>query len=231
MSESTNLPKVLFTTTLSDSQKSEVKSNYFTFESIPFISFEYFQYELWKSQLPENYDTWVFTSKRAVKALKPAINSLSIPEHIFAVGEKTAEKLQNLSLSPKVPDEYNLISLANLMDTFDLKNIIHFCGNLKTDNLADLLADKSVNLNSIEVYQTKYAPKKIDASKYAAVVFMSPSSVESFHQENTLSKQSAVFCIGPSTAKALDENGVLNYKVSEKSTLKSLAESLNNHFS
>ncbi|MEX0608590.1 MAG: uroporphyrinogen-III synthase [Balneolaceae bacterium] len=231
MENSKPLPKVLFTTDLSAGQQEVLKSTDYSFESLPFITFEYVASEEWKPKMKVNPDTWVFTSKRAVKAIKAVIDSLEKPEFIFAVGDKTARKLEKLSLSPIIPAEFNLESLAERMNNFKLKNVIHFCGNLKSGNLSELLKDKSIDVTSIEVYRTNLNPQKVEESKYDSFVFMSPSAVESFSQKNTLHENSTVFCIGPSTAKALEKAGLTTFITAEESTVDSLAASIQKFYS
>ncbi|MEX0721780.1 MAG: uroporphyrinogen-III synthase [Balneolaceae bacterium] len=230
MNELSNLPKVLFTTELSAKQQKLLDSTTFTVTSIPFISFSIIDAKQWQHQVPENYDSWIFTSKRAVEAVKPAINSLLLPDHIFAVGGKTAQKLEELSLSPEVPKEYNLKALAKRMRDFKIENIVQFCGNLRAGDLSEYLED-NMEVTSIEVYRTTFQPQKIEVSEFDSFVFMSPSAVESFHQKNTLNVVSTIFCIGPTTANALEHFGIMNYVMPEKSTLNSLAESIHKFYS
>jgi uroporphyrinogen-III synthase len=221
--------RILFTSQLKKQRLAVLNSSGFIIENIPFITFEYVIPAMWMSQLPDKIDAWIFTSKKAVKALKPVINDLEIPKHIFAVGSKTAEMLENLNLDVTVPDEYNAVSLTKKMKELNLAHVTHFCGNLKAADLSKLLGDDK-KLTSIEVYRTKSAPHKVDTSKYEGIVFMSPSAVESFSEENTLNGSNQVFCIGPTTEEAAHEAGIKNCITPEYSTLDSLMESIQTYF-
>ncbi|MEX0845441.1 MAG: uroporphyrinogen-III synthase, partial [Balneolaceae bacterium] len=148
------------------------------------------------------------------------------PKHIFAVGAKTAEKLEELGLDVSFPENYNAFALAEMMHDLQLKKVVHFCGNLKAADLGKLLGD-SVNLTSVEVYHTKLTGHKMDDLKdFDGIVFMSPSAVESFSQQNSVSENMQVFCIGPTTEGAAHEAGMQHCITPEYSTLDSLMESI-----
>lgn len=218
-------PKILFTTHISEQKRSVLEKGQFLIESIPFITFEYLMPAMWLKKVPKNADAWIFTSKKAVKAIKPMVKDLIIPNHIFAVGTKTGEKIEELGLEVTIPDEYNAVALAGKMKQLELKEVVHFCGNLKAADLSKLL-NKSTNLNSVEVYRTKKTAHKINTGEFNGIVFMSPSAIESFSKQNTISENIQVFCIGPTTEQAAIEAGMNNCITPEYSTLDSLMESI-----
>lgn len=203
-----------------------LENGQFLIECEPFITFEYLMPALWMSKVPAKTDAWIFTSKKAVKAVSPKIDELEIPHHIFSVGAKTAEKLEALGLNVSFPEEYNAANLATMMQELELKEVVHFCGNLKAENFNKLLGD-SVNLSSVEVYQTKLTGHKMnDLNDFNGIVFMSPSAVQSFSQQNSVSKNMQVFCIGPTTEAAAIEAGMQDCITPEYSTVDSLMESI-----
>lgn len=186
---------------------------------------------LWMDKVPENTDAWIFTSKKAVKAVSPKIAELKKPDHIFAVGSKTAEKLEDLGLKVTYPDDFNAFALARMMKDLDLKNVVHFCGNLKASDLGKLLGDQ-VELTSVEVYHTILTRHEMsDLEDFDAVVFMSPSAVESFSEQNSVSDDQKVFCIGPTTEQAAREAGMEDCVIPEYSTLEDLMESISQFYS
>jgi len=222
-------PKILFTTQLTPKKIMGLRSWNMKIESEPFITFEYLIPAMWKDKVPEKTDAWIFTSKKAVKAIKPMIKDLKVPEHIFAVGTKTAEKLEDLDLEVTVPDEYNVAALAKTMKDLKLKKVVHFCGNLQASDLSKLLGKKT-KLTSIEVYRTKLTGHEVDMDPYDGVVFMSPSAVESFMKQNTVADSMPVFCIGSTTEEAALEAGLESCITPEYSTMESLLDSIKNHF-
>lgn len=73
-----------------------------------------------------------------------------------------------------------------------------FCGNLRRDEIPELLKKHKVNFTEVEVYQT-VLKSKIFERTFDGVLFFSPSAVESFTKENRLENPIA-FCIGSTTA-------------------------------
>lgn len=223
-------PRILFTTQLSEQKRTYLENDELLIESEPFITFEYLMPALWMDKLPDKADAWIFTSKKAVKAVSPKIPELKIPDHIFAVGAKTAEKLEELGLEVSFPEEYNALALAEMMKKLDLKKVVHFCGNLKAADLGKLLGE-SVEVVNIEVYHTVLTHHKMDdLNDFDAVVFMSPSAVESFSEQNSVSEDQQVFCIGPTTEEAAREFGMKNSITPEYFTLESLMESISQFY-
>jgi uroporphyrinogen-III synthase len=223
-------PRILFTTQLSEQKRTLLENGKLLIESEPFITFEYKLPGMWRSEVPKKADAWIFTSRKAVKVVAAVINDLQLPKHIFAVGSKTAEILAEIGLKVSIPEEYNAKALVAMMQELDLNKVIHFCGNLKATNLDELLG-KHTQLTSVEVYQTKLTNHKMDdLQNFDAVVFMSPSAVESFSYQNSLKKNVQVFCIGPTTEQAAKDAEMQNCITPEYSTLDSLMESIHKFY-
>ena len=221
-----NKPRVLFTTQLSEQKRTHLENGELLIESEPFITFEYLMPALWIDKLPENADAWIFTSKKAVKAVSPKLPELDVPDHVFAVGAKTAESLEELGVDVSFPEEYNARALAAMLNDLSLKKVIHFCGNLKAANMGKLLGE-SVEVTSIEVYNTVLTHHKMtDLNDFDAVAFMSPSAVESFSRQNKVTDKQKVFCIGPTTEEAARQAGMDACITPEYSTIDSLMESI-----
>ncbi len=219
-------PRILFTTQLSEEKRTLLENGELLIESEPFITFEYLMPALWFEKVPDKADAWIFTSKKAVKAVSPKLSELKIPDHVFAVGAKTAESLEELGVNVSFPEEYNAQALAKMMNELNLKKVIHFCGNLKAANLSKLLGE-SVEVSSIEVYNTVLTRHKMsDLDDFDAVVFMSPSAIQSFTEQNKVSDTQKVFCIGPTTEEAALQAGMENCITPEYSTLDSLMDSI-----
>jgi uroporphyrinogen-III synthase len=76
-----------------------------------------------------------------------------------------------------------------------------FSGNLRKDTLPKALAEAGIKFNEIQVYKTSLTPHKIKET-VDAILFFSPSGVESYLKENKIKKETC-FCIGETTAEAL----------------------------
>lgn len=223
-------PRVLFTTQISEQRRTQLEGGKLLIESEPFVVFEYQMPGMWKAQVPQKADAWIFTSKKAVKAISPMINDFVVPPHVFAVGSKTAEKLEEIGLKVSIPEEYNAVALASMMQELDLRKVVHFCGNLQAADLGKLLGEQ-VELTSVEVYRTKLTNHKMDdLDDFDAVLFMSPSAVDSFSHQNKVPDHIQAFCIGPTTEQAAEEAGIQNCITPEYSTLDSMMESIHQFY-
>ncbi|MAO63541.1 MAG: hypothetical protein CL666_00930 [Balneola sp.] len=221
-----NKPRILFTTQLSEQKRTRLENSELLIESEPLITFEYKLPGMWRNGVPQKADAWIFTSKKAVKAVRPVIKDFEIPKHIFAVGSKTAEKLEEIGLKVSIPEQYKATTLAAMMRELDLNKVVHFCGNLKAADLDTLLGDQ-VELTSVEVYKTKLTNHIIsDLDDFDALVFMSPSAVESFCHQNKVPDGIQVFCIGPTTEETARELGMKNCITPEYFTIDSLMETI-----
>ena len=92
------------------------------------------------------------------------------------------------------------------------KKFTFFCGNLRRDTLPYLLKKAQIPVIEVEVYKTTLNPKKFD-QQFDAVLFFSPSGVESFFSKNKPFRSQSppsgdlggLICIGSTTANAAKE--------------------------
>jgi uroporphyrinogen-III synthase len=80
--------------------------------------------------------------------------------------------------------------------------ITFFCGNKRQDALPEMLRGQGFGVREVLVYETGFAPHQIEESP-AAVLFFSPSGVESYLMANALGKGTGCIAIGPTTANLL----------------------------
>ena len=227
-----HIPKVLFTTELSEQHKKHLGTyTTFSYKVIPFIKVNAIDSYEWSDDVPFETDAWVFTSKRAVEAVLPLKGLFLDPDLVFAVGEKTAEELKKYEIDPLIPEQYNVIELSKLIAKFEPPEIVHFCGNLKVESLSSLLASTPIDVVQIPVYETILTSNPVHNIAFDAIVFMSPSAITSFFQKNTLTKEIPIFCIGKSTAQALHTWGFGHYHQPTTSTFDSLVESIHTFYS
>ncbi len=143
---------------------------------------------------PKRVQNAIFTSKNAVNAI------LEKDIHItncFCVGDKTEALLKHHNFNV-VEKAYQASTLAQIIIQKYKEDSFHlFCGNLRREELPDLLKNHQVTLHEIQVYQTKLSSKNMLRS-YDAILFFSPSAVESYAQRN-LFEDTIVFCLGKTT--------------------------------
>ena len=88
--------------------------------------------------------------------------------------------------------------LANHMVEFmDGTEVTYFCSNLRLDTIPDILSENNIKVNEVEAYETKLDAKKVEGD-LDGVMFYSPSTVQSFLQQNEA--KGIAFCIGDTTA-------------------------------
>lgn len=144
--------------------------------------------------------TLIFTSQNAVQAV---FNQLQFEGNLcYCVGEKTKKRLEENG-QKVVKMMQNAADLAD----FILKNakkasFLFFTGTQRMPAIETAFNDNNRPLEVVEVYTTTAQPKTM--GDYEAVLFFSPSGVESFHQNNHL-KEATAFALGQTTAQALQK--------------------------
>lgn len=194
---------ILSTKILSSIQKEELINADFEVTEANFIKTENSNFDL-----KEINDNLIFTSQNAVQSvlLHPKNEEL-IPKlrgkNVFCVGLKTKALLEENGFTVEVYVDYasDLAEIITLI--YAKQSYTFFSGNLRKETLPKALKAAQVNFNEIQVYETTLTPQKIK-NKVDAVLFFSPSGVESYLKENIIKKE-ICFCIGETTAQALDK--------------------------
>ena len=157
----------------------------------------------------------IFTSQNAVQSLlnHPKLEELK-SKNVFSVGMKTKDLLtQNgfnvVAYTGYASDLAEIISLVYKNESYTF-----FSGNLRREVLPNTLKENEITFNEIEVYETNLFSKKITA-KLDGILFFSPSAVESYLKMNTI-KDEVCFCIGETTAEALETKKIKNIVVADK---------------
>ncbi|VXC08713.1 Uroporphyrinogen III synthase [Flavobacterium sp. 9AF] len=153
----------------------------------------------------------IFTSKNAVKSVLKNINIKLIKEKdCFCVGEKTKKFLEKKGFNVIIHQkDANTLAEVICKEYFQ-KSFTFFSGSLRKDILPRKLEDNKIQLDEISVYQTFFKSKIIN-SKTNAILFFSPSAVQSYLQKNSITNQ-VCFCIGHTTAQALETDSSLKEK-------------------
>lgn len=182
---------VLVTKNLTPRQQVLLKEHQVT--EIPFIEIELLQ----GLEISEKIPVAVFTSINAVKSVFD-VNQIqsSFFEKIYCVGQKTKEYIESKGLF--VNDvANNAYDLAQLLVNVK-EHCVFFSGNLRGDELPQILADNGVMVTEMIVYETKILSKKVE-NNFDVVLFFSPSAVKGYVQAfNNLNTK--VVCIGATTA-------------------------------
>lgn len=141
------------------------------------------------------YENAIVTSQNTVAAMIK--NNIHI-ENCFCVGTKTKDLLQKNGFNVVENADYGKDLAEKIVENHPKKSFIFFCGNRKLDDIPSVLYQNKIPFNEIEIYQTEFNPKKINKN-FDAILFYSPSGVQSFVIKNKLENTIAV-CIGTTTA-------------------------------
>ncbi len=194
-----NSIQILATKILSANQKQELVKAHFQVIEADFIKTETENFEL-----TELNDNLIFTSQNAVRSfLKNPKQEELKSKNVFCVGLKTKIVLSEAGFNVVAYTGYasDLAEIITLI--YANESYTFFSGNLRKDTLPKALAEAGIKFNEIQVYKTSLTPHKIKET-VDAILFFSPSAVESYLKENKIKKETC-FCIGETTAQALEK--------------------------
>lgn len=207
---------ILSTKKLLPNQKQQLVDANFTVLEEDFIETTIKNFEL--SKVNNNL---IFTSQNAVQSIlqHPKCEDLKSKD-VFSIGMKTKDLLTEngfnvVAYTGYAADLAEIISLIYSEETFTF-----FSGNLRRDVLPNTLKENEITFNEIEVYETKITSKKI-TKKQDGILFFSPSAVESYFKMNTI-KDETCFCIGETTAEALENKKVKTIVIADKPSVENV---------
>ena len=172
-------------------------------------------------ELSKVHENLIFTSQNAVQSILQHSKCDELKgKSVFCVGMKTKELLTEngfdvVAYTGYASDLAEIISLIYSSESFTF-----FSGNLRRDVIPNTLKENGITFNEIEVYETNITSKKM-TSKQDGILFFSPSGVESYFKLNSI-KDETCFCIGETTAEALENKKVNNIFIAEKPSVESV---------
>ncbi|XP_061220108.1 uroporphyrinogen-III synthase isoform X2 [Neopsephotus bourkii] len=196
---------------------------------VPVLSFEFISLESLFEKLshPECYGGLIFTSPRALEAIK------------ICLKEKSKNEAWSKSLKQKWDTKPVYVvgkATASLGEKSNSSALLFPCGALKREVLPTVLREKGVPLESLTVYQTtQHAHLQESLSSYfsqqgipASIVFFSPSGVRFCLQHiqklaGDVINHIKFAAIGPTTAEAMEAAGIPVSCTAESPTPQALA--------
>ncbi len=177
----------------------------------------------------------VFTSSNAVAALNKYLNEYvnHLPPQwkIFCLPGKTKdlllEKEEVFGTIEGTAD--NAGALAELIISKEVKEILFFCGSKRRDELPAILQTAGVQVHEVVVYDTVETPVTIEED-FNAVLFFSPSAVQSFFAANQLKENIVCFAIGQTTANCVEKFTNNKLYVSQTPTQEAMLQEVINYF-
>ncbi len=184
--------QILSTKILSDNQIQALESANFNVIEADFI-----QIKNQKFELKEINDNMIITSQNAAQSLllQPEFAALKT-KNVFCVGLKTKALLEENGFNVIVYVDYasDLAEIITLI--YANESYTFFSGNLRKETLPKALKAAKIKFNEIQVYETSLTPQKIKDA-VVAILFFSPSGVESYLKENTIKKNFAFASVKP----------------------------------
>lgn len=187
------------------------------------------------SFLEKNIEYAVFTSSNAVTAvqkyLHEYINHLPTQWKIFCLAGKTREVIiENAEIFGTIEaTASSATELAQQIIEHDIKELLFFCGDRRRDELPTLLQNAGIKVHEVVVYEVEET-YSVAIDEYEAVLFFSPSAVQSFFSVNQLKQNTVCFAIGQTTASSLKEFSKSRLFVSNEPTQEALFKEVVNYF-
>ena len=164
-------------------------------------------------------DYFLLTSQNTLYALRTMPCYGQLPHRkAFCVGEKTRKLLEAEGWEVVASFDYAKELAPYLVKHYPKSSFVFFCGEKRIDTLPTTLRANHIQLQECLTYYTQLTPSKLTKS-YKGLLFFSPSAIESYLRENSLSGEKAI-CIGTTTQAALPQ-GVESY-VAEHPTVESV---------
>lgn len=205
------MKRVLSTKILSSSQRELLLNSGLSFVEYNAISVKFCEFDA-----PPSIKNAIVTSQNAVHSLLSKNHSI---ENYFCVGEKTKILLEENGQNVIEMAE-NASKLAYFIQKRHKNELFYFfCSNLRRVEIPELLSQEQVQFREIQTYTTQLVEKKFK-QEWEGILFFSPSGVESFTAVNSIG-QATAFCIGTTTAKALEKH-TSNIVVSNATTVESV---------
>ncbi len=201
---------------------------------VPLISIEPLEDDTELTGLVEDgdHDWIVFTSANAVRAVGPAIRRTRA--RIAAVGPVTAHALSDTGVEPSfTPEVFAAREIAAGLEPLDGSRVLLPQSEIAESLLADELRARGATVDVVDAYRT--VPRRPTEDELAelraadAIVLMSGSAARSLVGEGGAG-DSLVVCIGPMTASAAREAGVMVGLTAHEATSEGIIEALTSHF-
>lgn len=202
-----NKVQILCTRPVPDELVQEAMENNITVDIISFIETEPIQTIEVLQEIEQAYiltATIIFTSMNAVEAVASQAEGQEPEWNIYCIGNTTKELVAEYFGEERIfGTATSAAELAELIvEEAPDDEVLFFCGDQRRDELPEILRSNNIEVTEIIVYQTIPVPRKIN-NEYNAVLFFSPSAVDSFFKLNKAGKQTIFFAIGNTTSNAI----------------------------
>jgi uroporphyrinogen-III synthase len=174
----------------------------------------------------------VLTSITGVKAFLQIVKELQLSSSsytVYCISRGTNEYALASGLNIKSTAPHASALAEEIIKDTDVKEITHISSNLRRDELSEKLKRAGIAVQDVVSYSTEFTPVSIDPA-YDAIVFFSPSAVDSFLSLNPL-QPVACFCIGQTTADYARGKGYSHTFIPDAPSEDILLQTIVNHYS
>ena len=149
----------------------------------------------------------VFTSANAVNTVATVFHGTPLPFNIFCIGHATLKAVLHYAPNARImATAPNALELAHhIISNKNISEVVFFCGDIRRDDLPQALQIAGVHVKEVVVYHTLHQQTPI-TKPYDAILFFSPSAVESFFSVNNAGSKTVFFAIGNTTAAAISNH-------------------------
>lgn len=150
--------------------------------------------------------TVVFTSMNAVDAVAAYLTDEQPNWQVYCIGFTTQQLVKKyFGAQVIVGVAENAAALAEkIIEDAAADEVVFFCGNQRRDEMSTLLGVAEITVTEIVVYETIAVPHVVKKD-YDAILFFSPSAVNSFFSVNKIKRETLFFAIGTTTAAAIEQ--------------------------
>jgi uroporphyrinogen-III synthase len=175
--------------------------------------------------------TVVFTSMNAVEAVAAQLEGQQPDWNIYCIGTATQKLVaQYFGEAAIANTASDAAQLAELMIEEGVEDeVIFFCGDMRRDELPDMLNNAGIGVNEIVVYQTIELPHIVQEA-YHGILFFSPSAVRSFFKKNKPQPATVLFAIGSTTAAAIKKLSTNKIVISDEPGKENLVQRMIAYF-
>lgn len=174
----------------------------------------------------------VLTSMTGVKSFIQLINQLQLDisaYDVYCLSRGTKEYALASGLNIKSTALHASALADEILKDVEVKEVTHVSSNLRRNELSEKLINAGVVVHNVIAYRTEFTPVVIDHS-YDAIIFFSPSAVDSFLSINAL-QQVPCFCIGKTTADHAEQKGYQHTYIPDAPSEEILLKTIVTHYS
>jgi uroporphyrinogen-III synthase len=224
-------PHIVALRTLRPSSVERLNNQHITVTAIDFISIQPIQTEELVTTLSETSAPLIFTSSHGVRAtihlLKNSsrkLNSFSV----YCIEGVTANLLTNEGCTIKGSAPYSAELVERIRQNNE-KEVLHCTSAWRRDEIELGLQPTDTKYIPLCVYEKDCTPKQI-TPPIDGVICFSPSQMDCYLQENSITPETPVFCIGHTTAHHVKSLRHTNIIIAADTSEEAIIQSVLNYY-